>query len=170
MFDFKLLVVFKPHWETWVDSELMRPKRSPPLSWTLLMNSVLMSLSVCVFRKDGRLPAGVSVKEDRLLFVRPLNVTDDGVYICQTANRMGSTKAQFKVEIGSKCFICWRNEWHTTRSSELNPHTSLRDVLLWCHRVYEHYWINSLIWYSMLFWLILVKPCLRVSGFILYRD
>ncbi|XP_042569564.1 nectin-4-like [Cyprinus carpio] len=51
-------------------------------------------------RKDGRLPAGVLVKEDRLVFVRPLNVTDEGVYICQTANSVGIAKAEFKVEIG----------------------------------------------------------------------
>ncbi|XP_016086454.1 nectin-4-like [Sinocyclocheilus grahami] len=51
-------------------------------------------------RKDGRLPAGVLVKEDTLVFVRPLNVTDEGVYVCQTANSVGITKAEFKVEIG----------------------------------------------------------------------
>ncbi|KAF4117912.1 nectin-4 [Onychostoma macrolepis] len=51
-------------------------------------------------RKDGRLPVGVLVKEDRLVFVRPLNVTDEGVYICQTANSVGISKAEFKVEIG----------------------------------------------------------------------
>ncbi|XP_059418940.1 nectin-4 [Carassius carassius] len=51
-------------------------------------------------RKAGRLPAGVLVQEDRLVFVRPLNVTDEGVYICQTANSVGIAKAEFKVEIG----------------------------------------------------------------------
>ncbi|XP_059357023.1 nectin-4-like [Carassius carassius] len=51
-------------------------------------------------RKDSRLPVGVLVKEDRLVFVRPLNVTDEGVYICQTANSVGIAKAEFKVEIG----------------------------------------------------------------------
>ncbi|XP_073704486.1 nectin-4-like [Garra rufa] len=52
-------------------------------------------------RKDGRLPAGALVQEDRLVFVRPLNVTDEGVYVCQTANSAGMAKAEFKVEIGS---------------------------------------------------------------------
>ncbi|XP_026133610.1 nectin-4 [Carassius auratus] len=47
-------------------------------------------------RKAGRLPAGVLVQEDRLVFVRPLNVTDEGVYICQTANSVGIAKAEFK--------------------------------------------------------------------------
>ncbi|XP_026131913.1 nectin-4-like [Carassius auratus] len=56
-------------------------------------------------RKAGRLPAGVLVQEDRLVFVRPLNVTDEGVYICQTANSVGIAKAEFKVEIGSRCSI-----------------------------------------------------------------
>ncbi|XP_016420989.1 nectin-4 [Sinocyclocheilus rhinocerous] len=51
-------------------------------------------------RKDSRLPAGVLVKEDTLVFVRPLNVTDEGVYVCQTANSAGIAKAEFKVEIG----------------------------------------------------------------------
>ncbi|XP_016352338.1 nectin-4-like [Sinocyclocheilus anshuiensis] len=53
-------------------------------------------------RKDGRLPAGVLVKEDRLMFVRPLNVTDEGVYVCQTANSVGIAKAEFKVKIGKR--------------------------------------------------------------------
>ncbi|XP_050990377.1 nectin-4 [Labeo rohita] len=51
-------------------------------------------------RKDGRLPAGVSVQGDALVFVRPLNVTDEGVYVCQTANGVGIAKAEFKVEVG----------------------------------------------------------------------
>ncbi|XP_042611062.1 nectin-4-like [Cyprinus carpio] len=53
-------------------------------------------------RKDGRLPVGVLVKEDRLVFVRPLNMTDEGVYVCQTANSVGIAKAEFKVEIGKR--------------------------------------------------------------------
>lgn len=56
-------------------------------------------------RKHGRLPVGVLVQEDRLLFVRPLNVTDEGVYICQTANSVGIAKAEFKVEIRSVCVL-----------------------------------------------------------------
>ncbi|KAL1281141.1 hypothetical protein QQF64_015741, partial [Cirrhinus molitorella] len=51
-------------------------------------------------RKDGRLPAGASVQGDRLVFVWPLNLTDEGVYICQTANSVGIAKAQFNLEIG----------------------------------------------------------------------
>ncbi|XP_016090092.1 nectin-4-like [Sinocyclocheilus grahami] len=61
-------------------------------------------------RKDDRLPAGVLVKEDRLMFVRPLNVTDEGVYVCQTANSAGIAKAEFKVEIGSRCLIYWKDD------------------------------------------------------------
>ncbi|ROL51486.1 Nectin-4 [Anabarilius grahami] len=50
-------------------------------------------------RTDGRLPEGVLVQRDRLLFVRPLNVSDEGLYVCQTGNIVGTAKAQFKLEI-----------------------------------------------------------------------
>ncbi|XP_051985412.1 nectin-4-like [Xyrauchen texanus] len=50
-------------------------------------------------RKEGRLPAGVSVQGDKLVFRRPLNVSDEGVYVCQTANSVGKVKAEFKVVI-----------------------------------------------------------------------
>ncbi|XP_051554603.1 nectin-4-like [Myxocyprinus asiaticus] len=50
-------------------------------------------------RKEGRLPAGVSVQGDKLVFRHPLNVSDEGVYVCQTANSVGKVKAEFKVEI-----------------------------------------------------------------------
>ncbi|XP_043115917.1 nectin-4 [Puntigrus tetrazona] len=53
-------------------------------------------------RKDGPLPAGVLVEVDRLVFVRALNVTDEGVYICQASNGVGIAKAEFKVEIGNR--------------------------------------------------------------------
>ncbi|XP_051720183.1 nectin-4 isoform X2 [Ctenopharyngodon idella] len=52
-------------------------------------------------RKDGHLPEGVLVQRDRLLFVRPLNVSDEGLYVCQTGNSVGTAKAQFKLEIGN---------------------------------------------------------------------
>ncbi|KAK7159952.1 hypothetical protein R3I94_006094 [Phoxinus phoxinus] len=51
-------------------------------------------------RQDGRLPEGVSVQRERLVFVRPLNVSDEGLYVCQTGNIMGTVKAQFKLEVG----------------------------------------------------------------------
>ncbi|XP_067309022.1 nectin-4 [Pseudorasbora parva] len=50
-------------------------------------------------RMDGRLPEGVSVQKDRLVFDRPLNVTDEGLYVCQTGNSVGAAKAQFRLEI-----------------------------------------------------------------------
>ncbi|KAG1932128.1 nectin-4 [Pimephales promelas] len=51
-------------------------------------------------RQDGRLPESVSVQGERLVFARPLNVSDEGLYVCHTGNIMGTTKAQFKLEIG----------------------------------------------------------------------
>lgn len=51
-------------------------------------------------RQDGRLPEGVSVQRERLVFVRPLNVSDEGLYVCRTGNIVGAAKAQFKLEIG----------------------------------------------------------------------
>ncbi|XP_051990030.1 nectin-4 [Xyrauchen texanus] len=50
-------------------------------------------------RKEGRLPDGVLVQGDKLVFRRPLNVSDEGVYVCQTANSVGMVKAEFKVEV-----------------------------------------------------------------------
>ncbi|XP_077086616.1 nectin-4 isoform X2 [Siphateles boraxobius] len=50
-------------------------------------------------RQDGRLPEGVSVQRERLVFARPLNVSDEGLYVCQTGNIVGTAKAQFKLEI-----------------------------------------------------------------------
>lgn len=50
-------------------------------------------------RKDGHLPAGVLIQREKLIFSRPLNVTDEGVYVCHTANNMGSVKSEFKLKI-----------------------------------------------------------------------
>ncbi|XP_056600083.1 nectin-4 isoform X2 [Triplophysa dalaica] len=50
-------------------------------------------------RTGGHFPAGVLVQGDKLVFSRPLNVTDGGVYVCQTANIMGSVKSEFQLNI-----------------------------------------------------------------------
>ncbi|KAI7809971.1 putative nectin-4, partial [Triplophysa rosa] len=50
-------------------------------------------------RTGGHLPAGVLVQGDKLIFSRPLNVTDEGVYVCQTTNIMGSVKSEFQLKI-----------------------------------------------------------------------
>lgn len=50
-------------------------------------------------RKGGHLPDGVLVQGDKLIFSRPLNMTDKGVYVCQTANTVGSIKSEYDVKI-----------------------------------------------------------------------
>ncbi|XP_073713821.1 nectin-4 isoform X2 [Misgurnus anguillicaudatus] len=50
-------------------------------------------------RKGDHLPDSVLVQGDKLIFSRPLNMTDKGVYVCQTANTVGSIKSEYKVEI-----------------------------------------------------------------------
>lgn len=83
-------------------------------SWTIghsgselrcVVNGNPLPQNITWSRKHGRLPVGVLVQEDRLVFVWPLNVTDEGVYICQTANSVGIAKAEFEVEIGSVCVL-----------------------------------------------------------------
>lgn len=50
-------------------------------------------------RSDGVLPSGVLVQKDRLVFSRPLQQTDEGVYVCRTHNTLGVAKAEFTLQI-----------------------------------------------------------------------
>ncbi|KAI4881668.1 hypothetical protein NFI96_009107 [Prochilodus magdalenae] len=50
-------------------------------------------------RKGSSLPEGVSVEGNRLIFTRPLNKTDEGVYECEAKNSMGAVRAEVQVEI-----------------------------------------------------------------------
>ncbi|XP_062844241.1 nectin-4 isoform X2 [Trichomycterus rosablanca] len=50
-------------------------------------------------RKGMGLPKGVIMEENRLIFTRPLNKTDEGVYECEARNSVGSVKAEVNVEI-----------------------------------------------------------------------
>ncbi|XP_022534612.2 nectin-4 isoform X4 [Astyanax mexicanus] len=50
-------------------------------------------------RKGSGLPEGVTVEGNRLVFTRPLNKTDEGVYECVARNRMGAVRAEVNVEI-----------------------------------------------------------------------
>ncbi|XP_072524437.1 nectin-4 [Salminus brasiliensis] len=50
-------------------------------------------------RKGSGLPEGVSVDGNRLIFTRPLNKTDEGVYECEARNSMGAVRAEINVEI-----------------------------------------------------------------------
>ena len=55
-----------------------------------------------LYRKGKGLPEGVSVEGNRLIFTRPLNKTDEGVYECEARNSMGAVRAEFNVEIPGK--------------------------------------------------------------------
>ncbi|XP_017350903.1 nectin-4 isoform X1 [Ictalurus punctatus] len=50
-------------------------------------------------RKGGVLPKDVSVEGNRLVFTRPLNKTDEGVYECEARNTVGSVKTEVNVKI-----------------------------------------------------------------------
>ncbi|XP_035384386.1 nectin-4 isoform X2 [Electrophorus electricus] len=50
-------------------------------------------------RKGAGLPEGVSVEGNRLIFTRPLNKTDEGVYQCEARNKVGVVRAEVNVEI-----------------------------------------------------------------------
>ncbi|MCI4390861.1 hypothetical protein PGIGA_G00127800 [Pangasianodon gigas] len=50
-------------------------------------------------RKGGVLPKDVSVEGNRLIFTRPLNKTDEGVYECEAINSVGSVKTEVNVKI-----------------------------------------------------------------------
>uniref|UniRef100_A0A4W4GFI7 Ig-like domain-containing protein n=1 Tax=Electrophorus electricus TaxID=8005 RepID=A0A4W4GFI7_ELEEL len=45
-------------------------------------------------RKGAGLPEGVSVEGNRLIFTRPLNKTDEGVYQCEARNKVGVVRAE----------------------------------------------------------------------------
>ncbi|KAI5616516.1 nectin-4 [Silurus asotus] len=50
-------------------------------------------------RKGGSLPKEVSLEGNRLIFTRPLNKTDEGVYECEARNTVGSVKAEVNIQI-----------------------------------------------------------------------
>ncbi|XP_051632055.1 nectin-4, partial [Manacus candei] len=50
-------------------------------------------------RVDAPLPAGVRVKGDTLLFLRPLLAADAGDYVCRVANRVATKEARANVSI-----------------------------------------------------------------------
>ncbi|TSP09121.1 Nectin-4 [Bagarius yarrelli] len=50
-------------------------------------------------RKGGTLPKDISVEGHRLIFTRPLNITDEGVYECEARNSVGSVKTEVNVQI-----------------------------------------------------------------------
>ncbi|XP_076847549.1 nectin-4 [Brachyhypopomus gauderio] len=50
-------------------------------------------------RKGRGLPEGVNVEGNRLIFTRPLNKTDEGVYQCEARNTVGFVRAEVNVEI-----------------------------------------------------------------------
>ncbi|XP_060762238.1 nectin-4 isoform X2 [Neoarius graeffei] len=50
-------------------------------------------------RKGGILPKDVSVEGNRLIFTRPLNRTDEGVYECEAKNSVGSVKTEINVQL-----------------------------------------------------------------------
>lgn len=55
-----------------------------------------------LFRKGGVLPKDISVEGNRLIFTRPLNRTDEGVYECEARNSVGSVKTEVNVLIPGK--------------------------------------------------------------------
>lgn len=48
------------------------------------------------------MPKDVSVEGNRLVFTRPLNKTDEGVYECEARNTVGSVKTEVNVKIPGK--------------------------------------------------------------------
>lgn len=53
------------------------------------------------------MPKEVSVEGNRLIFTRPLNKTDEGVYECEARNSVGSVKAEVNVQIPGKAYDIW---------------------------------------------------------------
>ncbi|TRY94124.1 hypothetical protein DNTS_031633 [Danionella cerebrum] len=50
-------------------------------------------------RTDGALPEGAQARGDSLLFTRPLEARDEGVYVCQAENALGRTSAMFSLQL-----------------------------------------------------------------------
>ncbi|KAL2096870.1 hypothetical protein ACEWY4_006077 [Coilia grayii] len=50
-------------------------------------------------RRSEALPEGVAVEGERLVFGRPLVVTDAGIYECEARNRMGADKGELQVMV-----------------------------------------------------------------------
>ncbi|XP_054914337.1 nectin-4 isoform X2 [Poeciliopsis prolifica] len=50
-------------------------------------------------RKEGALPDGVSVKGEKLIFGRPVQLNDSGTYECAVKNAVGSEKTEFILKI-----------------------------------------------------------------------
>ncbi|XP_035283632.1 nectin-4-like isoform X1 [Anguilla anguilla] len=53
-------------------------------------------------RKDGPLPRDVTVRNDTLLFSRPLRLADSGVYECVAQNSVSASKAELDITITEK--------------------------------------------------------------------
>lgn len=52
-----------------------------------------------LFRKGGVLPKDITMDGNRIIFNRPLNKTDEGVYECEARNSVGSMKAEVNVQV-----------------------------------------------------------------------
>lgn len=66
--------------------------------------SVWLPLTIHLFsRRDGDLPDGISATGGRLVFGRPLVLTDTGVYECEARNHMGADKGELQVTVRGGC-------------------------------------------------------------------
>lgn len=71
-------------------------------SWRIL--TIFLPLT----RRDGgALPDGTAVEGERLVFRRPLRLSDDGVYQCTAQSSMGTGKSEYVISVAGELFKRW---------------------------------------------------------------